>query len=169
MNEIKGVYKIFSSLKNNPRSTVLNQLNIVHISPKGWFFGNLEYSEIFNEPGARSGGEASVFGKLNYSFFRIGIATLLRAIKLKKYNPLEVTDFGAFHGKLYLLSRNDLDLSKRDWKSMIVQQYSIIHYRDAHRLKLYNPQKGDSYLQIPDEIVLINVDKVPDQLLSFKV
>ena len=169
LNDIPGNYKIFSGLKNKEGATVLNQIKISYVSRKGWFFGYLKYSEIFEDPHARNGGGASVFGKINYSYLRMLIAVILRFIKLKRYNPLETNDSGSFHGKIYFLSRNDLDVTKNDWREMIVQEYSIIHYTDAHRFKLHSPKKSKTYLQLPDELVLINVDKVPDQLYNLEI
>ena len=49
---------------------------------------------------------------------------------------------------------------------MLIQEYSIIHYKDAQRIKLYNNIVYNSYLQIPDEIVLVNTNKIPDPMLS---
>jgi len=168
VNSVPGIYKIFSSLKGSEKSTALYQIEISFVSTNGWFFGVLKYAEVSKPTGQGSGGLSSVFGKISYSFFRIIIGYLLRAIKFKKFNPLEANDVSSFHGKVYLLSRNDLDISKRNWKEMIVQEYSIIHYKDAHRFKLYNPQK-ESYLQLPDELVLININKIPDPILNMTI
>jgi len=169
LNDIPGNYKIFSGLRNRENTTVLNQIKITYVSQKGWFFGYLKYSEIFEHQDARSGGSASVVGKISYSYLRIVFGRVLRIIKFKKYNPLEANDLSSFHGTIYFLNRNDLDITKSDWKKTITQEYSIIHYRDAHRFKLFNPKKSDTYLQLPDELVLINVDKVPDLMYNFEV
>ena len=169
LNDIPGNYKIFSNLKDIENTTALYHIKISYVSQKGWFFGYLQYSEIFKDPGKGSGGMASVFGKINYSFFRIAIGMVQRVIKFKKYNPLEVTDLGSFHGNIFFLNRNDLDISRLDWRQSIAQEYSIIHYRDSHRFKLLNPKMGKSYLQLPIEFTLINVDKVPDQMLAFEI
>jgi hypothetical protein len=108
-----------------------------------------------------------VYGKIYYNPFRIIIGYIFRVIRLNPYNPLEAVDMGSFHGKLYLLSRNDLDISKYNWKEMLVKEYSIIHYKDAQRIKLYNPISYHyQSLQIPDKIVLINFDKIPDPILN---
>jgi hypothetical protein len=161
LNDISGNYKIFSKLKNQ-EATALYHFKISYVSPKGWFFGVLKYSESTNIPNSGSGGSANVVGKLNYSFLRIIFSSVIRNIKFKSYNPLEVNNLSSFHGKLYLLSRNDLDISERNWKDMLVQEYSIVHYRDAQRIKLYKTIVHQSYLQIPNELVLVNTDKIPD-------
>ena len=167
LNDIPGNYKIFSGLRDDESATVLTQIKINYVSQKGWFFGYLEYTEPFKNKYSRSEGNASVFGKIDYSYWRLLFGKLLLVLNFKKYNPLEVNDISSFHGTIYFLNRNDRDVSISNWKDDIIQQYSIIHYKDSHRFKLYNPQ-FDSYLQLPNELVLINIDKVPDQMFNLK-
>ncbi|WP_183578550.1 hypothetical protein HDF18_22250 [Mucilaginibacter sp. X5P1] len=166
LNDINGNYKIFSTLKDQDNKTALYHLEIKYVSSKGWFTGIIKYSELFKSPGSASAGLANVYGKVYYSPARTFIGFISRIIKFNSFNPLETSDISSFHGKLYLLSRNDLDVSIRDWKEMLVQEYSIIHYRDAQRIKLYNPKMSTTYLLIPDNIVLTNTDKIPDPVLD---
>ena len=169
LNDILGNYKIFSGLKGEENATVLNQIVISYVSEDGWIFGYLKYSEIYKNEYARSGGGASVVGKVNYSYWRKVFSLIYRLIRLKKFNPLEPSDIGSFHGVIYLLSRNDLDVSKTDWKSMITQEYSIIHYKDSQRFKLYRPKFSNSYLQLPDELTLVNIERIYDPMYDHEI
>jgi len=164
LNDVKGDYKIFSGLRGKETATVLYNIKITHITSSGWFFGSMKYSEVFAPQYSGSGGILSVYGKLNYNFFRIALGFLYRIIRLKKFNPLETTDIGSFHGKMYILSRNDLNTTDRNWKDMLLKEYQMIHYRHASRFKLYDNKKKVNNFQLVDELTLINVNRIADPM-----
>jgi len=164
-SELPGNYKIFSGLKSQEDTNALHHLTITSTTSNGWFFGTMEYSEIFKDPGTQSAGECNFIGKIDYSYRRILKGWVARLLNRQSFHPLEEKDSASFHGTIHFMSRNDFDVSKTSWKTFVIVQYSIIHYRHAYRLKLYNPS-NDSYMQILSEITLVNTDRVPDSTFS---
>jgi hypothetical protein len=166
--QVPGNYKIFSGLRGQETSTALHDMKITSITSSGWFFGNFNYSEVFEHPLARSAGTSNFIGKINYSYTRLCLGWIWRLIRFKSFHPMEESTFASFHGKIYFMSRNDFDVSTTSWKKFVTEEYSIIHFRNAYRFKLFNQVNGDSSLQLLPELSLVNTDKVPDEMFNIK-
>lgn len=169
--EIVGHYRIFSKLINS-NNTCAFELKINHVSPEGWFVGNIKYSERWIPDNGGSEGEFNVYGRINYG-------NLLRKVffdcigffesKSKKH-PLSTTN-QLFPGVVYILMRNDFNHNEKDWKDFLIESYSITHYRKSHRLHLRNKMiiSKPNRTQLPNELFLVNNDIVQDPMFNVKI
>lgn len=166
---LNGTYKIFNNLRGHKNTTALYTLEIYKSFETGWFSGKMDFTQPFEHPNARSGGEMVFIGYVEYTFIE-SIKSLFNALFKNFANtlPLEIKHNQKISGKIFFLMRNDIDISISDWKTFISYIYTIEHFPQAGRLKLKRLEvKFDSHSLLPDELNLVNLNLFPDNMFKF--
>lgn len=159
---IIGLYKTFKSLigRKNKNVVAIIELNIDHISNKGWFTGRIDYSEITRPPGARSEGGFNCIGYIEYNLF----TNFVHVLKRSTSNPLDYDRSKAYKGKLYIISRNDFSLD-RSWKDFLIESYDLKLFSNTFRIEISNKVcHSEVKTQLRDPLLLVNTNYVKDQL-----